>query len=773
MVICAVKCFRSAFNDCRSMYATLLFAQLLFKFDLIGYREPFLLNFAILRLAHSRLDELILKMQFATTYLAPWQFSWGSAFHAFAQPFSAPHSGLLFFQMIVAALISAPLQPFLGSVIFIISYVRPIRFWEKEYNTRRLDSGNSRLQAQLESGGSDDDNLNSVFYEHLSRRLQSKLCGDVALGRWGNVEQGDCFVLASDKLNALLHVVALGNGVLTFQLRGLEFRGTYCQQREVEAINEWVNQDTGCCCYKPGHLPGLLSLNAAFNQRWLSWQVVRSKYVFEAYSISDYAAMPMVHQYDMRKALLSYYVRCVCYYAVGSHRLNRWLRDARIRSHLIQNAGLTAVDLDAAFSSTVHEDYDLRAGGISRRVFASVYGKWITHCLRNRHHRSSALNDQVLSSAPATSIGSASLGSASIGAMSCDRYAASTTTNGTANASTSVAALSSEPDELLVSLCFALSLVARRSLNAASNCSAAGSVEQLLHGIHALFKGDFRLGAPRDEWVFADMHLLHKVIAPAVRMAFKLHQEHFRSTEDYEDDHCLFLAIRNYERTLVIKHEADPKWRSAILKNVNSLLTIRHVFDDGSDVYKVIMLDKRHVSFRLIKVNRECVRGLWAGQQQELVYLRNSNAERGSIQNARHSLRNIINSSCDQPIGYPNYVSPLLSSFAETNSQWLKATGSPLTFRWIVRSIRSIFARLRRRCEQACTSRTFHVHPSIPMERVCTTGNNSNSATGTLGAPNVASNGSRLNIQSSLASRRSRSTITVPSTEGKVRTSRV
>ena len=67
------------------------------------------------------------------------------------------------------------------------------------------------------------------------------------------------------------------------------------------------------------------------------------------------------------------------------------------------------------------------------------------------------------------------------------------------------------------------------------------------------------------------------------------------------------------------------------------------------------------------QVNEECVRGLWAGQQYELVFLRNTNAERGSIQNARQALRNIINSSCD--IGYPIYVSPLTTSYLESNSQ--------------------------------------------------------------------------------------------------------
>ena len=67
----------------------------------------------------------------------------------------------------------------------------------------------------------------------------------IIAGRWGLVSQGDCFVLASDYLNCLVHIVELGNGLVTFQMRGLEFRGTYCQQREVEAISEGVEEDEG------------------------------------------------------------------------------------------------------------------------------------------------------------------------------------------------------------------------------------------------------------------------------------------------------------------------------------------------------------------------------------------------------------------------------------------------------------------------------------------------------------------------------------------------
>ena len=51
----------------------------------------------------------------------------------------------------------------------------------------------------------------------------------------------------------------------------------------------------------------------------------------------------------------------------------------------------------------------------------------------------------------------------------------------------------------------------------------------------------------------------------------------------------------------------------------------------------------KYLTFLLLQVNRECVRGLWAGQQQELIFLRNTNPERGSIQHAKQALRNMIN----------------------------------------------------------------------------------------------------------------------------------
>lgn len=77
----------------------------------------------------------------------------------------------------------------------------------------------------------------------------------------------------------------------------------------MEAITEGVEEDEGCCCCEPGHLPHMLSFNAAFGQRWLAWEVAATKYVLEGYSISDNNAASMLQVFDLRKILITYYVK--------------------------------------------------------------------------------------------------------------------------------------------------------------------------------------------------------------------------------------------------------------------------------------------------------------------------------------------------------------------------------------------------------------------------------------------------------------------------------
>lgn len=651
ITIAGLKLLRSSFSSPTYQYVTVIFTVLFFKIDYEAFSETMLLDLFFMSILFNKLWELLYKLQFVYTYIAPWQITWGSAFHAFAQPFAVPHSAMLFVQAAVSALFSTPLNPFLGSAIFITSYVRPVKFWERDYNTKRVDHSNTRLASQLDRNpGSDDNNLNSIFYEHLTRSLQHSLCGDLLLGRWGNYSTGDCFILASDYLNALVHLIEIGNGLVTFQLRGLEFRGTYCQQREVEAITEGVEEDEGFCCCEPGHIPHVLSFNAAFSQRWLAWEVIVTKYILEGYSITDNSAASMLQVFDLRKVLTTYYVKGIIYYVTTSSKLEEWLANETMQEGLRLCADRNYVDVDPTFNPNIDEDYDHRLAGISRESFCVIYLNWIEYCSSRR-----------------------------------------------------AKPLDVDKDSSLVTLCYGLCVLGRRALGTASH-HMSSNLESFLYGLHALFKGDFRISSIRDEWIFADMELLRKVVVPGIRMSIKLHQDHFTSPDEYDDPTVLYEAIVSHEKNLVIAHEGDPAWRSAVLANSPSLLALRHVMDDGTNEYKIIMLNRRHLSFRVIKVNKECVRGLWAGQQQELVFLRNRNPERGSIQNAKQALRNMINSSCDQPIGYPIFVSPLTTSYSDSHEQLKEILGGPISLGNIRNFIVSTWHRLRKGCGAGCNS---------------------------------------------------------------------
>ncbi|XP_013912085.1 PREDICTED: pecanex-like protein 2 [Thamnophis sirtalis] len=512
------------------------------------------------------------------------------------------------------------------------------------YNTKRVDHSNTRLVLQIEKDAGNDDNLNSIFYEHLTRSLQETLCGDLILGRWGNYSSGDCFILASDYLNAFVHLIEIGNGLVTFQLRGLEFRGTYCQQREVEAITEGDEDNENCCCCKPGHFPHLLSCNAAFNLRWLTWEITRTQYILEGYNIIDNSAATMLQVFDLRRILIRYYIKSIIYFTASSPKILSWLRDESFQKTLQPFSKWHYIERDLAmFSINIDDDYVPCLQGITRASFCSVYLDWIQFCAGKR-----------------------------VEPVECDE------------------------DSPLVTLSFALCILGRRALGTASH-NMAISLDSFLHGLHALFKGDFRITS-RDEWVFADMDLLHQVVAPAIRMSLKLHQDQFTCPDEYEDPAILYDAIQSFEEKVVICHEGDPAWRSAILSNKEELLTFRHVVEEGTDEYKVIMLHKSYLSFKVIKVNKECVRGLWAGQQQELIFLRNRNPERGSIQNNKQVLRNLINSSCDQPLGYPMYVSPLTTSYIGTHSQLKNLWGGPISLHSIKRWFRNKWLRMRKDC---------------------------------------------------------------------------
>ncbi|CAF0827808.1 unnamed protein product [Brachionus calyciflorus] len=705
MTILGLKLLRSNYTEPQRQYKILILTFLFDKFDskYFQYNETLLVCFYICAFFYGKLEDLLEKLKFIYVYTAPWQLPWGSAFHAFAQPLAAPHTSLLFLQTFLSSLFGAPLMPVMGSAIFLMSYIRPIKFWERNYKTKRFDNSNTRLQTQFDQTTPDSENLNSIFYEHLTSVLQKSLCGDIMLGRWGQVNNGDFFILSSDYLNCLVHIIETGNGYITFQLRGLEFKGTYCQQRELEAITEENSENDGFCCCKIGHLKHMLSFNAAFQLRWVAWSVISKKYIVDAYRIVDNDMSLTVNFFSLRRTLIDFFIKSSIYYTIKSPELKTWLRNGQILKEM-KKISLDYVDYDACFDSNLDSDYDPHQRGVTMSRFMNHYQKWIDHCQREQI-KLSGTNTFLEDNSEISLISKFCF----LISLVC-RRALMTACTGSAvsNPSNRVPILS----QLLPGTSSNLNLNA--SLNSMGGLVTGGlintghkyesdSLSSFQYGYYTLFKGDIRIQSPMDEWVFADVDLLKKIILPSCRMGLRLHQDHFQN--DANDEQSLYENLKKFDTESVICYERDPTWRRAVLSSVPNLLSLRHQFTEYSDQYKIVMLNKNFLSFRVIKINRECVRSFWAGQQHELIFLRNKNQERGSIQNAKQVLRNIINSSCDQPIGYPIYVSPLITSYSNSHEQIGRVVGEEFNFGKIGNFLRSCFTRLRENCTNDCSSR--------------------------------------------------------------------
>lgn len=657
LAVAALKIARSRFGDVNAFTISVIIAFLFFRYDFSFLSESTVVDLSFVLIAVSKFNEFLLKIRFIFTYNVPWNIKQvlGSEPHAVIYPFTIAHGVVMTFQAILAAILSAPVYPLLGSSIFLVSYFRPLRFWERDYKTRRIDDETMQLKSSINQSNATANNLNSLFYEEVCSRMQQCLAKDIEMGRFGLVSPGDIFLLldGDNQLTLFLHIIELGNGYVSFQVRGLEFVGTFCQAREVEALEYDQREAERLCCLSESRSnriwPSiLLSFNAIAQLRWVTWQHVSPSYVLEGYSISRMAAQPLFASYDMRQTLLDCLNKAIIFYTVCHGELVQWLRSESILQRLY-TMDTDYVDRDVLFNSVCDPDFDTIKKGVSLKSFYDKYCDWIKCCTSHVfHERMSEYFDE-------------------------DKLLVKTC----------------NLDAPVTKLCFATCILTRRiMLNHARNMLHV--TDSFLHGFYGMFRGSLQPENPKDEWSIYHPKILTDVVFRGSRMSLCLRQDYFTDPEEYNNVEELWESLNEYDSSdssfrLRVYNETDPRWRNAILDGFPSLLSLRWNVEDSSNnkQFFVISLVRQRRSYKVVKVNKESVRGLWAAQQQEVIFFRSNRSERGSIQNAKCVLRNLISQSNDQPVGYPIYVSPIVTSFSSNDSQHAVPFRISQGFRWL------------------------------------------------------------------------------------------
>eukprot|EP01105_Mastigella_eilhardi_P001802 TRINITY_DN1217_c0_g1_i5.p1 TRINITY_DN1217_c0_g1~~TRINITY_DN1217_c0_g1_i5.p1 ORF type:complete len:898 (+),score=189.30 TRINITY_DN1217_c0_g1_i5:1201-3894(+) len=378
----SLKLFNITFRDTSAALTTILFDQFFFSFDAAMHSETPILDLYLSSIIMAKLRELIAKVNFMAVYSAPWKLSWGSAFHAVMHFLCIPHFPFFVLQFAWSALVASPLIPLFGSVWFTTSYTRPVKFWESSIRTEMAYHSQLKLSEALDIHDKSTAQCDAIFYENLLLSLQEALECDREAGRFGDMHTGDIYLILNDMLTAFIHIIHLGNGHVTFQIRGLEFKGTICQERELAAVNagDFVT-DTFCCLRQPRFpFPRLMRIKDIINFRWNTWKIINTNYILPAYSVALLPASNMFNLFSLRRILITKYVQSLVFYVIRSPSLVQWLSNEDLLLGLeMFHDGFA--DIDTLFHPQIDEDYDVSVNGITLSSFSAVFGGWVDFCV--------------------------------------------------------------------------------------------------------------------------------------------------------------------------------------------------------------------------------------------------------------------------------------------------------------------------------------------------------------------------------------------------------
>ncbi|CAL8074828.1 unnamed protein product [Calicophoron daubneyi] len=643
LLVTTMKMFRNGFAGASQTYMNVFISYLLFNFDFVRLSETYLVDYLVVSTIISKLIEVRRKISFVFVYWRALR-SFGPTFgSAVVKRLAIFHYTASMGSILLSVILGCPLEPMYVDAFFVPSHLRPTKYWEGDSRSEHLASTNMVIsRKRWKDHGQSIFQLGEVyFYEHLARSLQESLAGDIQLGRFGGlaIHTGDIFILSSDEMNALVHIIEMGNGYVTFQLRGLQFIRTSCHNSENASFYSYLHSDSNCRCRYPNAI-SVVGGRHFVDIHYTAWKLVSCEYTLKGYNVAEHSTNTLLSMHAMRRNLICYFIQSVIYYTTREGEFG----------------ALSSISASCLTRRGIKSAFDVRIEDIPRDVvratdgkkeyentrlwFQDQYSEWIQYCVDKRP------DGRVIDTGP---------------------------------------------DSTIISLCFALSYIGIRVLFPSPHKFKS---KDFIRGVFELFRGNLT-GLELDRRNVDGLRRLQSVLSLSMRMAVALFEEGFvhlgkmTGTELYD-------TIVEIQRTIVICPEADPKWTLSLFNDAQTLLSFRLVNLQASDaVTRRMILGK--LVFHVIRVNSECARGLWAAQEREQIFYQTTHSERSSIQAAQHVARNILNSSCDPPIGYPVYVSPLMTSFAGMNTEYQSVSGGELSWSRLRRCFDQGRSHIRRR----------------------------------------------------------------------------
>ena len=162
-----------------------------------------------------------------------------------------------------------------------------------------------------------------------------------------------------------------------------------------------------------------------------------------------------------------------------------------------------------------------------------------------------------------------------------------------------------------------------------------------------------------DAWIDSDERIAEHVIVPTVRLtvlSLYLEQASLVSPPALDDD--ILDHFEHYSEDHLIAPASSPEFAHEFQISRRALLSLENLNNTKSVIY----FHHSRPTWNVLRVNRNTIRALWASEACEQIFILVDEPERLSIQSMAPYLHNLINQACDLPIGYPAFVSPVVTS---------------------------------------------------------------------------------------------------------------
>lgn len=163
-------------------------------------------------------------------------------------------------------------------------------------------------------------------------------------------------------------------------------------------------------------------------------------------------------------------------------------------------------------------------------------------------------------------------------------------------------------------------------------------------------------------WLSNNERVLTNIVTPAARLfmlSMVLEQYSLIGPPDLSEGSDTVMHFLTYEDLNLVAPASSPEFAQEFTRSEKSLVSL----EICGGTRMLLFFNKGNTNWQVFRLNKHTVRSLWASQAHEQIFFNVQSTERGSIQYNNASLHNLVNQACNLPIGYPAYVSPVLSSY--------------------------------------------------------------------------------------------------------------